>query len=209
MGIEFVLEKELASIGITVTEFATITGIINAEIGPGKFSELFNTMMGKMTHTYEVVTANLQPFVDLDTEDDFNARFDALVSWYSERYLLEISKARAYADDAYEDYVHLVCMREAKTGFPLLKRTFTRLAELTDKWITNDYWLAMCIDTVYKKLPRLLSEIAELKQKDPEDAYKIYRAAFSDLGTQLAWIRQQNARFHDLIRRSEYVDAHD
>lgn len=200
MGIEFVLGKELASIGITVTEFGSITRIINTEIGPGKFSRLFNTMMGKMTLTYDVVTDNLQPFVDMDSEDDFNSGFDDLVARYNDRYLLEISKARAYADDAYEDYVHLVCMREAKTGFPLLKRTFTRLAELTDKWITNDYWLAMCIDTVYKKLPRLLNEIAELKRKDPEDAYKVYRTAFGDLGIHLALIKQQNVRFHEVIR---------
>jgi hypothetical protein len=94
-------------------------------------------------------------------------------------------------------------MREAKTSFPLLKRTFGRLAELTDKWIANDYWLAMSIDTLYKMLPRLLTEIAELKQKNPGDAWLVYRAAVSDFDIHLALIRQQNARFREAVRQPE------
>lgn len=199
MGIEFILQKELSNIGISITEFCSITGIINGEIGSGEFSKLFNTMMAKMTQAYDVVTDNLQPFINLKKEDDFNTRFDELIASYKDSYLSMIGKARAYADDAYEDYVHLVCMREAKTRFPLLKRTFKRLDELTDKWITNDYWLAMSIDTLYKMLPRLLNEIAELKQTDPEDAYQIYHAAFRDLEIHHALIKHQNIRFQGLL----------
>jgi hypothetical protein len=201
MGIEFVINKELANIGMTLTEFSSVTRIINDEIGPGQFSDLFNTMMGRMANAYDVVVDNLQPFIDLDTEEAFVAGFDALVSKFKDNYLLEISKSRTLTVDAYDDYEHLVCMREAKTRFPLLKRTFTRLAELTDKWIANDYWLAMSIDTLCKMLPRLLTEIAELKQKDPGDAYQIYSAAFSDFDIHLALIKQQNARFHESIRQ--------
>jgi hypothetical protein len=203
MGIEFVIDKELANIGMTLTEFSSVTRIINAEIGPGQFSELFNTMMGRMAKAYDVVIDNLQPFIDLDSEDAFVAGFDEQLSSYNGRYLMEISKARTLTVDAYDDYEHLVCMREAKTGYPLLKRTFGRLAELTDKWIANDYWLAMSIDTLYKMLPRLLTEIAELKRKDPGDAWLIYRAAFSDFDIHLALIRQQNARFHAAVSQPE------
>ena len=203
MGIEFVINKELANIGMTLTEFCSTTRIINAEIGPGDFSNLFNTMMGRMAKAYDVVIDNLQPFIDLDNEEDFIAGFDDLVTRFKESYLLEISKSRTLTVDAYDDYEHLVCMREAKTKFPLLKRTFTRLAEVTDKWIANDYWLAMSIDTLYKMLPRLLTEIAELKQKDPGDAFQIYSAAFSDFDIHLTLIKQQNARFHDIIRQPE------
>jgi hypothetical protein len=207
MGIELVIDKELANIGMTLTEFASITEIINGEIGPGDFSNLFNTMMGRMTKSYDVVIDNLQPFIDLDSEEDFIAGFDDLVTRFKESYLLEISKSRTLTVDAYDDYEHLVCMREAKTKFPLLKRTFTRLAELTDKWIANDYWLAMSIDTAYKMLPRLLTEIAEIKEKDPSDAFLIYRAAFSDFSVHLGLIKQENARFFASLRQPEEAAA--
>jgi len=201
MGIEFVVTKELGNIAATLSEFSSVTRIINGEIGPGEFSTLFNTLMGRMAKTYDVVIDNLQPLIDLDSEDAFVAGFEGRVADYNSRYLMEISKARTLTVDAYDDYEHLVCMREAKTGYPLLKRTFTRLAELTDKWIANDYWLAMSIDTLYKMLPRLLNEIAALKRKDPAAAWLIYHAAFTDFDIHLALIRQQNARFHASVRQ--------
>lgn len=200
MGIEFVVTKELGNIAATQTEFAAITRTVNGEIGPGPFSILFNTLMGRMADAYAVVIDTLQPLIEIDSEAAFTSGFDEVVAAYRESYLLQISKARTLTVDAYDDYEHLVCMREAKTGYPLLKRTFTRLAELTDKWIANDYWLAMSIDTLFKMLPRLLQEIEDLKQKDPADAYLIYSSAFDDFQYHLDLIRQQNARFRRVIR---------
>ncbi len=201
MGIEFVVTKELGNIAATQTEFAAITRTINGEIGPGPFSTLFNTLMARMADTYAVVTDTLQPFMTLDSEATFNSGFDAVITSYRGTYLRQISKARTLTVDAYDDYEHLVCMREAKTGYPLLKRTFARLAELTDKWIANDYWLAMSIDTLFKMLPRLLQEIEDMKTKDPADAYLIYQAAFDDIDSHLALIRRQNAQFRGLLRK--------
>lgn len=195
MGIEFVVTRELGNIAATQTEFTAIARTVNGEIGPGAFNTLFNTMMGRMADTYAVVTEQLQPFVDINNEAAFLGSFDDVVGAYRESYLSAISKARTLTVDAYDDYEHLVCMREAKTGYPLLKRSFSRLAELTDKWIANDYWLAMSIDTLFKMLPRLLQEIAELKQKDPADAWTIYRAAISGFAHYLALIRAQQATF--------------
>lgn len=203
MGIEFVVSKELGNIAVTQTEFASVTRTINGEIGPGPFSTLFNTMMGRMADAYAVVTDNMQPFIDIDSEAAFLAGFEDQVAAYRETYLSAISQARTLTVDAYDDYEHLVCMREAKTRYPLLKRTFSRLAELTDKWIANDYWLAMSIDTMFKMLPRLLQEIADLKQKDPADAWVIYQAACADFAPYLALIRDQQAELAALLLSTE------
>lgn len=199
MGIEFIAVKEMGNIAATQTEFSAITRIVNSEVGPGTFASLFNTMMQRMADSYGVVIETLQPLTDMDGEDRFNEDFDDKTKAFRDGYLLAISKARSLTVDAYDDYEHLVCMREAKTGYPLLKRTFSRLAELTDKWIANDYWLAMSIDTLFKMLPRLLKEIEDLKARDPADAYLIYQSAFGDIGRHLSLIRQQQACFLDAI----------
>ncbi len=65
--------------------------------------------------------------------------------------------------------------KETQTAYPLLKRTFERLDEFIDKWITNDAWLAMSIENLLKMLHRFLNEVAELKQKDPTDAFTVFR----------------------------------
>lgn len=200
MGIEFIVTKELGNIAATQAEFASITRIINDDIGPGPFSDLFNRMMSRMADAYAIVIDTLQPLIELDTETAFASGFDERLASYRQTYLLAISKVRTLTVDAYDDYEHLVCMREAKTRFPLLRRTFDRLAELTDKWIANDYWLAMSVDTLFKMLPRLLQEIEDMRAKDPVDAYLIYQAAFGDFHGPLAMLRQRHTRFHDDIR---------
>lgn len=201
MNIEFVVNKELANISVTLTEFSRVTQIINSEVSSEAFSPLFNTMMSRVAQSYDVVIDALAPFTELESEEAFNTGYDACVARYKESYLMAISKARALTVDAYEDYEHLKCTREAKTRFPLLKRSFIRLETLADKWIANDYWLAMSIDTLFKMWPRLLQEISELKLKDPEDAYLIYSAAIGDLGVYLGVVQAQNKVFHALLRR--------
>lgn len=203
MGIEFVVTKELGNIAATQTEFAAVTRTVNGEIGVGSFSTLFNAMMDKMVGSYDVVVDNLRPLVELDDEVAFKSGFDERATAYRDSYLLQVGKARTLTVDAYDDYEHLVCMREAKTRYPLLKRTFLRLAELTDQWIANDYWLAMSIDTLFKMLPRLLQEVAELKRKDPADAYQIYHSAFADIASYLALIERQNLRFRGYLRLAD------
>jgi hypothetical protein len=62
--------------------------------------------------------------------------------------------------------------------------------------VTNDAWLAMSIDNLFKRLQALLNEIAALKQKDPEDAFLIYDSAFSTFSPYLELIAQKR----ELIR---------
>ncbi len=203
MGIERYIIEELAGISMTVTEMAAIKVIINGQIKNPAFSEQFNNMVAELAKSYDVVIANLQPLFGLESEASFMADFDDRYSAYKACYLLEISKPRAYADEAYEHYLVLKTLRESKTRYPLLQRTFARLDELVDKWVTNDAWLAMGIDSLFKRLHNLLNEIAEIKQKDPEDAYLIYCSAVNAFVGYLDLIRQKR----DLLGAEEQAGS--
>lgn len=192
MGIEQVITEELASASVTLCEISAITKVVNAEIKNESFITPFNTMIVEITKCYEVITTNLTPFCAIDSEQAFVEKFDTLNSAYRDCYLKEISKPRIYSDEAYEQYLVLQSMKECKTSFPLLKRTFTRLDEFVDKWITNDAWLAMGIDNLFKRLPRLFNEISELKQKDTSDAFVIYQSAFDEFKVYLDLISKKH-----------------
>lgn len=194
MGIELDIVKELATINVTLTELASIATLVNGEISNPDFSPGFNKMVTDIAKSYDVVTVNLLPLAGFETEAAFTDGFDASHAAYTACYLMEISKPRLYAEDAYEEYLALKTLPQCKTSFPLLKRTFSRLDQLVDKWITNDAWLAMSIDNLCKRLQALLNEIAALKQKDPSDAYQIYDNAFTAFRPYLALIGQQRAR---------------
>jgi hypothetical protein len=191
MGIELDITKELATVCATLTELSSLSTIINNHINNGDFGQRFNKMVEDIAKSYDVVTANLLPLSELDTEASFVTSFDGRHAAYTDCYLKEISKPRSYADDAYEEYLVLQTLKESKTSFPILKRSFVRLDGFIDKWITNDAWLAMGIDNLFKRLQTLLNEIAALKTKDPEDAYLIYNAAFSGFNAYLALIREK------------------
>ena len=193
MGIELDIGRELATISVTLTETSSIARIINSQIRSGDFSTRFNKMIEDIGKCYDVVTTNLIPLSGFDSEDAFVEGFDARHAGYTECYLKEISKPRIYSDDAYEEYLLLKLMNESKTGFPLLKRSFERMDQFVDKWITNDAWLAMSIDNLFKRLQTLLNEIDALKKKDAEDAFLIYHAAFSDFTSYLMLIEQKRA----------------
>lgn len=191
MGIELDIVEELANISVTLTELSSISKIINGEIKNSEFDMRFNKMVDDLAKSYDVVTANLLPLSEFDSETTLVDSFDECHAAYTACYLKEISKPRAYADEAYEEYLLLKTQKESKTSFPLLKRTFERLDKFVDKWVTNDAWLAMSIDNLFKRLQTLLNEIATLKKKDPADAFLIYNAAFHDFHPYLGLIRQQ------------------
>lgn len=193
MGIELDIVEELASISVTLTELSSIAKIINGEIKNAEFDKRFNKMVTDLAKSYDIVTANLIPLSEFDSETSLIDNFDEYHAAYTACYLKEISKPRAYADAAYEEYLVLRTQKESKTSFPLLKRTFERLDKFVDKWVTNDAWLAMSIDNLFKRLQTLLNEIATLKKKDPADAFLIYHAAFHDFAPYLGLIRQQRA----------------
>ena len=180
MGNELAITEELVNTNTKLSEISEIATIINSEIKNETFITPFNEMIEEIAKCYDVLIENIMPFAELNNKEDFLEKFDEMSDAYKERYLKEISKPRLYSDEAYEQYLLLQTMKECKTTYPLLKTTFKRLDQFIDKWITNDAWLAMGIDNLFKRLPRLLNKVAETKQIDPSDAFIVYQTAFNE-----------------------------
>jgi len=181
MGIELNLIQELARVCVTGSEFAAIENLIKGELTKPSFVEQFDKISGAIGECYELTVANLQPWLEITNETVFCEKFDSAYADYKATYLSITNRPRLASDQAYIDYMALLEYKETQTAFPLLKRTFARLDEFIDKWVTNDAWLAMTIENLLKMLQRFLNEVAELKQKDPTDAFTIYQAQMAAL----------------------------
>ena len=56
------------------------------------------------------------------------------------------------------------------------------LHDLIDKWIDNDIWLSLCIDTAFKMLLQVLIELEEQSSRDQETAFGLYLSCVESLG---------------------------
>ena len=181
MGIEFTIVKEMAVISATLCELAAVNRIICEEIGSPDFHREYRDLLGDITNSYLVVDTALSPLTALRTLAEFRDRFDSVHRHYSDTYQAALSEPRINAEFTYEKYLQFRKRRELATSYPVLKRTFSRLHDFIDKWIDNDIWLAMCIDTQLKMLNRLLNEVAEQKSRDEETAFHLYHSAVGNL----------------------------
>ena len=177
MGIQLNSLKELATISMTAVEFDAVDNIICSQIGNPSFQQDYNSLMFDITNTYQVVVDNLKSLSQIASEQDFSERYTALSQVFLDSYLKEISQPRVNAEFTYEKYLQFRKLKEVKTGFPLLKLSFARLHDLIDKWIDNDIWLAMTIDSLFKMTARQLNELNELKKRDVEDAFILYQSS--------------------------------
>ena len=177
MGVEFNIMRELATVCVTASELAAIEHLVKSELKKPDFVEQFDKMTGAIGECYSVVVANVQPWLDITDESTFCEKFDSVHADYKATYLSITNRPRVASEQAYNEYILLREFKETQTAYPLLKRTFVRLDEFIDKWITNDAWLAMSIENLLKMLHRFLNEVADLKQKDPSDAFIIFQAA--------------------------------
>lgn len=193
MSFEFKINQELAVIAVTATELSSVTRTITSLIKAAEFSRTFRGIVAEVNRSYGVVIDSFSPFYELDSEEKFNLLFDERHAAFKGRYLADVSKPRRYCDNVYDAYIAMQHMKEAKTTFPILKRSFVRLDALYDKWITNDAFLPMGIDGVLKLKNRLLNEIAELKAKDAEDAYVVFSSAFEDFHDYIELIENNSA----------------
>ncbi|ANE55133.1 hypothetical protein [Methylomonas sp. DH-1] len=181
MAIELKLTKELATVCVTASELAAIETLIKAELAKPAFVAQFDKMGNAIAECYAVTTAVLAPWLAIGNETEFCNRFDAAYTEYKTTYLGITNRPRLSSEQAYVEYMLLREFKETQTAYPLLKTTFARLDEFIDKWITNDAWLAMTIENFVKMLYRFLTEIAELKPKDPTDAFTLYQALMAAL----------------------------
>lgn len=177
MGVELNIVRELATVCVTASELTAIENLIKGELTKPAFVEQFDKMTGAIGECYEVIATIVQPWLEITNETEFCEKFASAHADYKATYLNITNRPRVASDQAYMEYVALREYKETQTAFPLLKRTFARLDEFIDKWITNDAWLAMSIENLLKMLHRFLNEVAELKQKDPTDAFTIFQAA--------------------------------
>ncbi|SEG17864.1 hypothetical protein [Marinobacterium lutimaris] len=199
MGTELTLIREMTSVCATASEWDGIARTVNTLLRSGDFNRQFNLMVAELNKTYVMLADTLSPFAELNSEERFVKQFDALYEQYRGRYLLDVSQPRKLADETYEIYLLLRQSKEIRTGYPLLKRTFTRLDEFIDKWVTNDAWLAMSIDTLLKMLNRFFTEIADIKRGDSEEAFLVYDAAFAELRIYLALLEKKQDRHRESL----------
>jgi len=192
MSIVFKINEELAAITITATELLSVTRTVSGFIKNPVFIQQFNDIVAEINKSYPVVLDSFSPFYEIDSEEGFLRLFDEKFEAFKGRYLMDVSKPRRYLDNVYDAYIKMQQAKEAKTGFPVLKRTFLRLDVFYDKWVTNDALLAMSIDGVLKLKNRLLTEIAEIKLKDIEDAFIVYSSAFEDFRDYLTMIKNKS-----------------
>lgn len=176
MALELKLIKELATVCVTASEAAAIEMLIKGELAKPAFVEQFDKMGDSISECYKVTAAVILPWLEISDENEFCNRFDTAYADFKATYLTITNRPRVASEQAYLDYMALREFKETQTAYPLLKITFARLDEFIDKWITNDAWLAMTIENFVKMLYRFLTEIAEMKQKDPTDAFAIYHA---------------------------------
>lgn len=181
MGVELKIVRELATVCVTASELATVESLIKGELKNPAFVEQFDKMADAINECYGVTTANLRRWLEMTNETEFCEKFDATYADYKATYLSITNRPRVASEQAYLAYMLLREYKETQTAYPLLKLTFARLDEFIDKWVTNDAWLAMTIENLVKMLYRFLTEVAELKQKDPTDAFAIYRALMGAL----------------------------
>jgi len=175
MGVELNIVRELATVSVTASELAAIENLIKGELNKPAFIEQFDKMAGAIGECYGVTAAKIQPWLEITDETEFCEKFDSAHTDFKATYLSITNQPRVASEQAYIQYMVLREYKETQTAYPLLKRTFERLDEFIDKWITNDAWLAMSIENLLKMLHRFLNEVAELKQKDPTDAFTVFR----------------------------------
>lgn len=176
MGNEFKLLKDAATISATLAELAAVNALITEQISSDSFLDEYDSLLSDILNTYRCFEDILQPLVTLRDQQDFDQYFESQYQWYSEHYQAALSEPRVNAELTFQKYLQFRKRRETKTGFPLLKNGFGRLHDFIDKWIDNDIWLAMTIDSLLKMLFRLLSEVQAVNNRDSEEAFSLYHS---------------------------------
>ena len=197
MGVELNIIRELATVCVTASELTAIENLIKGELNKPAIVEQFNKMTDAISVCYAVTAANILPWLEMTNETEFCEKFDAAHADYKATYLSVNNRLRVASDQAYIEYTLLREYKETQTAFPLLKRSFARLDEFIDKWITNDAWLAMTTENLLKMLHRFLNEVADLKQKDPTDAFTIFHATIVALHPYFALIENDRKNPHE------------
>jgi len=181
MGIEFQVIKDIGTISATLSEVAAVNKVICEEISSENFHKEYESLLFDILQSYRLVVDTLQPLLSIKTAEVFNEHFSKVFADYGERYQATHSETRVNAEFTFEKNLQFRKRKEVKTSYPSLKKSFSRLHDFIDKWIDNDIWLCMTIDTLLKMLFRHLTEVSELYKKDEEMAFGLYCSCVHNL----------------------------
>ncbi|WP_018013639.1 hypothetical protein [Teredinibacter turnerae] len=185
MSPDFKIAKELATIYSTAAEWQRVTQIILGMLPNNEFKSLFKKMADTLPGLFPVVTESVAPLLHIQEFADFERDFDSIQASYQQSFLSQASKPRHYAEATHELYLELVQFKEVKTSYPILKRSYSDLYDYMDKWVTNDAWLVMSCDVVFKSTNRLLLDFANQKKQDSEEAFLLFSGFVSPISTLL------------------------
>jgi hypothetical protein len=190
MSLEFKITKELATLNATAAEWQAFAQVINNTLPNQEFRQIFTKMIQALPGIYQLPVDALNPFIQIQTLEGFNKYFDELQNQYQQVFLQLASQPRHFANASHEHYMVLTTMKEIKSTYPILKRTFDNLYQFMDKWVTNDAWIIMGCDVVFKSFNRLLLEISTLKKQDPDEAWLIFDTSIQALAPQVKLMEQ-------------------
>ena len=191
MGKEFTIIKELSTISATLAELVAIDRILLAEITSADFRRDYVSLLSDIHNTYQAFIDILQPLTQALTLESFNANFNEIHQYYGDNHQSMHSQSRVNAEFTYEKYLQFRKLKQVNTAYPPLKAAFARLHDLIDKWIDNDIWLALCIDTVLKMLNQILSDVAKLRINDEDEAYRYYYSCVNEFVPYLSMMTER------------------
>ena len=177
-GTELTMLNELGKVVATRYEWRALSDLIAQHIRDADFRGQYQRIDAEVSYCYAFTRELFAPFLALADQAAFERDFDRVNGDYQKIHLNETSRARHAADRAFEVFLMLSQRREFKTSYPLLRRTFDRLDYFVDKYVTNDAWLVMSIDVMIRRLSRFLYEVADLKKRDADEAFSVYRGLF-------------------------------
>ena len=179
--LEFTISKEAASVAATASDLHAIHTILSTQLPKPSFQAILAKVVLPLIETYRTPMGVIAPLTAIQTESAFSSQFAEAWKQYKTGFDETHALPRRYVDESYEAYLILSETKEAKTTYPILRRTFDRLYLYMDKYINNDSWLLMNIDNVYKMLNLLLAEIDDQISVDIEESWFRYQLAFSGL----------------------------
>ncbi len=197
--LEFTICKEAGNIAVTAGELIAMHQALCREIANPPFVDRLERISESLLACYRIPLEGLKPLLEVASQAQFQQSFEAIHGNYRDQFLQYASQPRRFVDDAYAHYLELSMMREAATGYPPLKRNFDRLYQYMDKWINNDSWLIMSMDSLFKMVNRLLGEVASLNVSDPDEAWWMYHSLFNNLQPLTALIEQRVTTLAEML----------
>ncbi len=207
MGKEFKVIKETATISSTLAELVAVNRIICHEIPSADFRAEYDSLLGDIFNSYQAFLDLMTPLTQCLQLATFNEQFAAASQQFEENYQATHSISRVNAEFTFEKYLQFRKRKETKTSYPPIKAAFERLHDLIDKWIDNDIWLAMSMDTVFKFLAQILVEVKDLQKKDPEAAFDLYNSCIGAIAPYLAMIDSCLDSVAEQISMAEMAEA--